>query len=128
YVIEGTAPARPFFDPSEKYIWALAAEDNGRLWVGAGNPAVIYRGGPDGTGQAIYRPPAAHVVSLTRDAEGRIMAGTETPGRLYRLDASGRPFVMLDSGLTELRASAVGEGAVGFAAAGGTGDGPPAAE
>ena len=35
-----------------------------------------------------------------------MLAGTESPGRLYRFDADDRPFVLLDSGLTELRAIA----------------------
>jgi hypothetical protein len=104
YVIEGDAPARPFFDPDEKYIWSLAVDSSGRVWVGAGTPAVIYRVEPDGTGKAIYKPPADHVVALAIDARGRMLAGTDSPGRLYRLEANDRPFVMLDSGLAELRA------------------------
>jgi sugar lactone lactonase YvrE len=128
YVLEGTSPARPFFDPQEKYIWALATDDAGRVWVGAGNPAVIYRVEPNGTGQPVYRPPAAHVVSLVRDGEGRVLAGTEAPGRLYRFDSSGRPFVMLDSGLTELRATAVSDTGVVFAAAVARGDEPAGGE
>lgn len=122
YVIEANGTARPFFDPEEKYIWALAVDSAGRLWVGAGNPAVIYRVDANGTGQAIYRPPAAHVVALARDASGRMLAGTESPGRLYRFDANDRPFVLLDSGLTELRAIAFGAGGVIYAAALNRGD------
>jgi hypothetical protein len=117
YVIEGTNPARPFFDPVEKYIWALAADAAGSLWIGAGSPAVMYRVDSGGTGQVIYRPPAAHVVCLARDAAGRLLAGTESPGRLYRFEASNRPFVLLDSGLTELRSVALGPNGVLFAAA-----------
>ena len=60
----GRRPARPFFDPDEKYIWALAVDAGGRLWVGAGNPAVIYRVDANGAGTVVYRPPAAHVVTL----------------------------------------------------------------
>lgn len=128
YVIDGTQPARAFFDPQEKYIWALAVAADGRLWVGAGNPAVIYRVEANGTGQVVYRPPAAHVVSLARDASGRMMAGTESPGRLYRFAADDRPFVMLDSGLTEIRAIATGQAGVVYAAAVARGDDPaPAA-
>ena len=105
YAIENGA-SRMFFDPEEKYIWALAVDGNGRLWVGAGNPAVIYRVDPSGTSQVLYRPPAAHVVTLVRDGNGRMLAGTESPGRLYRFDAADHPYVMLDSGLTELSAIA----------------------
>ena len=127
YLIDGAAAARPFFDPEEKYIWALAIDQTGQLWVGAGSPAVIYRVAADGTGTVIYKPPAAHVVVLARDAQGRLLAGTESPGRLYRLDASSRPFAMLDTGMTELRAIAVGSNGQVFAAAVARGDGSPTA-
>jgi hypothetical protein len=117
YVIEGTSPARPFFDPQEKYIWALAVGADGQLWVGAGNPAVIYRVDTNGTGTALYKPPAAHVVMLARDQSGRMLAGTESPGRLYRFAADNKPFVVLDSGMTEVRAAvATSAGAVYVAA------------
>jgi len=96
YVIEPGGAARPFFDPEEKYIWALAVDGQGRLWVGAGNPAVIYRVDAAGTGTAIYKPPAAHVVALALDGDGRILAGTESPGRLYRIGQDDRPFALLD--------------------------------
>lgn len=117
YVLEGTGPARPFFDPEEKYIWALSVDAAGRLWVGAGNPAAIYRVDANGTGRAIYRPAAAHVVSFGRDSEGRMLAGTESPGRLYRIGADDRPFALLDSGLTELRSVVVATDGVTYAAA-----------
>ena len=127
YVIEGSAPARPFFDPAEKYIWALSVDESGGLWIGAGSPATIYRVGADGTGQVVYRPPAANVVSLARDGEGRLLAGTDAPGRLYRFGTDGRPFVLLDSGDAELRAVAAGpDGTVYAASVARAEDAPPA--
>jgi hypothetical protein len=117
YVLDGTAPARVLFDPEEKYIWALAVDGAGRLWVGAGNPAVIYRVDAGGQSTVVYKPAAAHVVSLTRDAGGRMLAGTESPGRLYRFAADDRPFVLLDSGMTELRAAVIDASGTIYAAA-----------
>jgi sugar lactone lactonase YvrE len=128
YVIEGTTPARVFFDPTENYIWALAVDSQGRVWVGTGNPAVLYRVSPDGTSTVIYRPPAGHVVSLATDAGGRVLAGTESPGRLYRFDQNDRPFVLLDSGLAELRAASADAAGVIFAAAVAKGDDASAGE
>ena len=122
YAIEADGSTKPFFDPTEKYIWALAVDGSGRLWVGAGNPAVIYRVDASGSGQVVYRPPAAHVVSLARDASGLMLAGTESPGRLYRFSADDRPFVLLDSGLTELRAATTGPDGTIYAAAVAKGD------
>jgi hypothetical protein len=104
YVIEGNTPARPFFDPDEKYIWALTVDASGRLWVGAGSPAVIYRVEPSGEGRALYRPPSAHVTVLARDSQGRVLAGTESPGRLYRFGGDDKPFAILDTAMTELGA------------------------
>jgi hypothetical protein len=121
YAIENDV-ARPFFDPEEKYIWALAVDRQNRLWIGAGNPAAIYRVDANGAGTVIYRPPAGHVVSLGADSAGRILAGTESPGRLYRLDADDRRFVMLDTGLAEVRAIASGADGVTFVAALARGD------
>jgi sugar lactone lactonase YvrE len=125
YVIEG-GTAKPFFDPEEKYIWALTVDATGRLWIGAGNPAVVYRVERGGAFKAIYKPPAAHVVSLVNDGKGRMLAGTESPGRLYRFEPDDRPFVLLDSGVTELRATAAGTDGVTFAAAVARGDESPA--
>lgn len=122
YVIEGDAPARVFFDPSETYIWALAVDRDGRLWVGAGNPAVLYRVAADGTSQVVSRPSAAHVVSLVVDPDGRLLAGTESPGRLYRYDADDQPFALLDTGLSELRAVAIAPDRTIYAAAVAKGD------
>ena len=122
YVIDGTGGARPFFDPKEKYIWALAVDRQGQLWVGAGTPAVIYRVDANGTGRPLYRPPAAHVVCFTIDADGRMLAGTESPGRVYRFDAADRPSVVLDTGLTEARAIATGRNGELYVAAIGRGD------
>ncbi|HUF47230.1 MAG TPA: hypothetical protein VMM93_05380, partial [Vicinamibacterales bacterium] len=131
-VLEPDGSSRVLFDPPEKYIWALAVDGEGRVWVGAGTPATIYRVDASGTSEVIYRPPAAHVVCLAFDSAGRLLAGTESPGRLYRLGTDNRPFVLLDTGLGELRAVAESEEGALYAAAvsregGGTAAGEPPA-
>jgi sugar lactone lactonase YvrE len=104
HVIEADGSSRVFFDPAEPYIWALAPDAAGRLWVATGHPATIHRVNPDGTSIVVYRPPARHAVGLVVDGQGRMFAGTDQPARLYRFDANDRPFVVLESELTELRA------------------------
>src|SRR5690606_24176795 len=116
YVIEGTAAPRVFFDPEEDYIWAMAVDAENRLWVGAGEPAVLYRVAPDGTSEVVHRPPATHVMRLVADDEGRVLAGTDSPGRLYRYDDDG-PFVVLDTDMAEVSAIATGANGVIWAAA-----------
>src|ERR1051325_1348437 len=41
-------------------------------------------------------------MSLAFDRDGRLLAGTGSPGRVFRLDASGKPFVLFDSSYTEI--------------------------
>ncbi len=54
---------------------------------------------------------------------GRMLAGTESPGRLYRFDANDKPFVLLDSGLDRAaRRSRNGDDGAIFAAALSRGD------
>ena len=36
-------------------------------------------------------------MTLAFDRDGQLLAGTESPGRVFRLDASGKPFVLLDA-------------------------------
>src|SRR6185503_15755579 len=60
---------------------------------------------------------AAHVVTLGRDATGRMLAGTESPGRLYRFDAGDKPFVILDAGAAEVKATASDTSGAIYAAA-----------
>jgi hypothetical protein len=105
YRVDAAGAAREFFDPEEKYIWALAADDTGRIYVAAGDPkGRVYRVAADGTGTPLYTSSAAHVVSMAFDGERRLVVGTESPGRVFRLDAEGRPFLVLDTNLQEVRA------------------------
>ncbi|HWB15542.1 MAG TPA: WD40 repeat domain-containing protein [Vicinamibacterales bacterium] len=127
YAIDRNGTATTFFDPSEKYIWALAVDRQGRLWVGAGSPAVVYRVDASGASTVVYRPAAAHVVRLALDGSGQMLAGTASPGRLYRFDANDKPFVLLDSGLNELGAISVDTTGVIYAAAIGQGSEPSSA-
>ena len=64
-----------------------------------GDKGMIYKITPDGKGAPFYETKATHAMTLAFDREGRLLAGTESPGRVFRIDASGKPFVLLDSQL-----------------------------
>ncbi len=105
YRVDAAGAATEFFDPDEKYIWSLAADAAGRVYVAAGDPkGRVYRVSADGTGTPLYTSTAAHVVSMAFDADRRLVVGTESPGRVFRLDDEGRPFLLLDTNLQEARA------------------------
>lgn len=105
YKVDAKGAATPFFDPEEKYIWALATDAAGQLLVATGDPkGRIYRVSATGAGQPLYTSSATHLVSMVFDAERRLVVGSESPGRVVRLDGEGRPFLLLDTALQEVRA------------------------
>jgi hypothetical protein len=56
-------------------------------------------------------------MTLAFDREGRLLAGTESPGRIFQIDANGKPFVLLDSPYNEIHALRVDSKGVIYAAA-----------
>ncbi len=56
-------------------------------------------------------------MSLAFDREGRLLAGTESPGRVFQIDAAGKPFVLLDSPYNEIHRLRVDANGTIYAAA-----------
>ena len=44
YAIEADGSSRVFFDPTEKYIWALAVDTRGNVYAGTGEKGIVYKG------------------------------------------------------------------------------------
>ena len=121
YKVDPAGKATTFFDPADKYIWSLAVDRAGNLFAATGDKGAVF-----------YQTKATHAISLAFDRDGRLLVGTESPGRLFRIDASGKPFVLLDSPYNEIHAIRVDGAGTIYAAAvsgrtgsGGTGN-PPA--
>ena len=112
-----TARSRTFFDPEDKYIWALALDRAGNLFAATGDKGVIYKITPDGKGTRFYKTSSTNVVSLAFAPSGDLLAGTESPGRVFRIDASGKAFVLLDSPYKEIHALRLADDGTLYAAA-----------
>ncbi|HTW63962.1 MAG TPA: hypothetical protein VME17_05065 [Bryobacteraceae bacterium] len=95
--------ATEFFAPQAKYIWSLAFGPDGALYVGAGNPANIYRVDKTGKGEIYYETGQSHVTALAFDNRGNVLAGTEPNGILYRISAKDKAFVLYNASLPEIR-------------------------
>jgi hypothetical protein len=95
--------ATEFFAPPAKYIWSLAFAKDGSLFVGAGNPANIYRVDKSGKAETYYETGQSHVTALAFDSRGNVLAGTEPNGILYRISAKDKAFVLYNANLPEIR-------------------------
>ncbi len=96
--------ATEYFAPKAKYIWALKFSPDGVLYVGTGDEGKIFRVTGPGQGEVYYETGQGHVTCVAMDAAGRLLAGTEPNGILYRISAKDKAFVLYDANLPEIRA------------------------
>ena len=81
--------ASVYFDPKTKYIWALALDKQGRLYVGTGDQGEIFRVEPNGNGAVFFKSDEAQVRVLAFDHAGNLIAGTDGSGLVYRITPAG---------------------------------------
>jgi outer membrane protein assembly factor BamB len=112
--------AEPFFDPKTKYIWDLALDDEGRLYIATGDNGEIYRVDKTGHGSVFFKSDEAHIRVLALDPKGNLIAGSDGSGLVYRITPTGEGFVLYSAPRKEITALAVD--AAGNIYAAGTGE------
>ncbi len=81
------APAfRALATTPSTYIWSIASDSAGNIFVAAGAPARVYRIAPDGQVSTIFEPQELQVQKVIVDKHGIVYAGTAPDGKVYRLD------------------------------------------
>ncbi len=99
--------AKEFFDPKSKYIWSLAMDKQGELFVATGDHGEIYRIGANGAGSVFFKSDEAHIRVLAFDQTGNLIAGTDGSGLLYRISPQGEGFVLYSAPKKEITALVV---------------------
>ena len=119
--------ATVFFEPKSKYIWALALDKQGWLYVGTGDRGEIFRVDPSGKGALFFQSDESQVRVLDFDRAGNLIAGTDGSGLVYRISPLGDGFVLYSAPKKEITALAVdAQGNIYAAGAGDKRSGPPA--
>jgi sugar lactone lactonase YvrE len=67
------------------YIWSIASDPAGNVFVAAGSPARVYRVTPDGKTTAIFEAQELQVQSLVVAKNGTVYAATAPDGKVYKL-------------------------------------------
>src|SRR3984957_18371994 len=68
------------------YIWSIASDPAGNIYVAAGSPARVYRISPDGRCTAIFEPQELQVQALVVGKNAILFAATAPDGKIYRLE------------------------------------------
>src|SRR6202035_3005486 len=105
YKVTPAGKSSVFFDPKTKYIWDLAVDKDGTVYVATGDTGKIFSVAPDGKGQVFYSSDETHIRSLAFDANANVLAGTEPSGRVLRIPkaaANRRAFVLYETSKKEI--------------------------
>ena len=113
--------ATVLFDPATtaekpKYVWDLAFDAKGSLYVATGAPAAIYRVTPGGKPALFFKSDEEHIRSLAFDTAGNLIAGSDGTGLIYRIDAAGKAYVLFDAPKKEITSVVVAPGGTIYAA------------
>lgn len=105
-----------FFEPKTKYIWDLAVDGSGRVYVATGDHGEIFRVDPDGKGSLFFKSDEAHIRVLAFDPAGNLIAGSDGSGLIYRISPAGKAFVLYSAPKKEISTLAVDKDGNIFAA------------
>src|SRR6266851_3983099 len=115
--------ASVYFDPRTKYIWDLALDHAGNLYVATGDHGEIYRVTPKGEHSLFFKSDEVHIRVLALDPKGNLIAGSDGSGLVYRIAPNGEAFVLYSAPKKEITALAIDGAGNIYAAA--TGDKRP---
>ncbi|MGC2112664.1 MAG: hypothetical protein WA655_24305 [Candidatus Korobacteraceae bacterium] len=125
--VDSSYSATVFFDPKTKYIWALALDREGRLYIGTGDRGQLFRVDRSGNGALFFQSDEAQIRALDFDNHGNLIAGTDGSGLIYRISPQGEAFVLYSAPKKEITALAVDQqGNIYAAGDGEKRGGPPA--
>jgi hypothetical protein len=96
-----------YFEPDTKYIWDLALNKSGDLFVATGDRGEIYRVTPKGEHSLFFKSDETHIRVLAIDARGNLIAGSDGSGLIYRISLSGEGFVLYSAPKKEITALAL---------------------
>ena len=96
-----------YFAPATKYIWDLALDKAGNLYIATGDHGEIYKVTPKGEHSVFFKSDETHIRALAVDAQGNLIAGTDGSGLVYRISPSGEGFVLYSAPKKEITALAL---------------------
>jgi hypothetical protein len=125
--VDSSYSSSVFFDPKTKYIWALALDHQGQIYIGTGDRGEIFRVDRSGNGTLFFKSDEAQIRALDFDNSGNLIAGTDGSGLIYRISPQGEGFVLYSAPKKEITALAVDPQGNIYAAGAGEKRGPTTA-
>ncbi len=96
-----------YFAPGTKYIWDLALDKSGNVYIATGDHGEIYKVTPKGDHSVFFKSDETHIRVLAFDDKGNLIAGTDGSGLVYRISPAGEGFVLFGAPKKEITALAL---------------------
>ncbi|MBN2355387.1 hypothetical protein JXO59_04700 [candidate division KSB1 bacterium] len=77
------------FDTGDPYIWAMARDLRGNLYLGTGNDGRVYKITAQGDTSLFFDAPEFEVYALAVDKQDHVYAATSPNGKIYRIKPDG---------------------------------------
>jgi hypothetical protein len=106
-----------YFEPGTKYIWDLALDKAGNLYVATGDHGEIYRVTLKGEHAVFFKSDETHIRVMAFDAQDNLIAGSDGSGLVYRISSAGEGFVLYSAPKKEITALALDRAGNIYAAA-----------
>jgi sugar lactone lactonase YvrE len=101
------------------YVWDLAFDQQGRLYIATGGPGAVYRVDPrqpNANPELFFKSDEQHIRCLAWDAKGNLIAGSDGSGLVYRISPAGKGYVLFEAPRREIPAIAIGANGTIYAA------------
>lgn len=95
------------FNPGTKYIWDLALDKQGNLYVATGDRGEIFKVAKNGEHSLFFKSDEAHIRVLALDSRDNLIAGSDGSGLIYRISPDGQAFVLYSAPKKEITALAI---------------------
>jgi len=105
--VDSSWSSSEYFAPGTKYIWDLALDKAGNLYIATGDHGEIYKVTPKGEHSVFFKSDETHIRALALDAQGNLIAGTDGSGLVYRISPAGEGFVLYSAPKKEITALAL---------------------
>ncbi|MGB6477364.1 MAG: hypothetical protein WBF04_25200 [Candidatus Sulfotelmatobacter sp.] len=115
--LDASWSATVYFAPGTKYIWDLALDKAGNLYVATGDHGEIYKVTAKGEHSLFFKSDETHIRTLALDAQENVIAGSDGSGLVYRISPAGEGFVLYSAPKKEITALALDHAGNIYAAA-----------